>query len=60
MKVPLVPLLLVQADSTDKSVEKLKQRFLDAGFSEEQIAVHTAAEPNASLLALAKTKSERF
>jgi type III restriction enzyme len=53
IKVPLVPLLLVQADSTDKSVEKLKQRLLDAGFSEDQIAVHTAAEPDASLLALA-------
>ncbi|MDP3078092.1 DEAD/DEAH box helicase [Bradyrhizobium sp.] len=53
IKVPLVPLLLVQADSTEKSVEKLKQRLLGAGFTEEQIAVHTAAEPDASLLALA-------
>jgi superfamily II DNA or RNA helicase len=53
MKVPLVPLLLVQADSTDKSVEKLKARLLRMSFTDEQIAVHTADEPDADLLALA-------
>ena len=53
MKVPLVPLLLVQADSTEKSIEKLKAMLLRLGFTEEQIAVHTAAEPDADLLALA-------
>jgi len=53
MKVPLVPLLLVQADSEDKSVEKLKARLLRMGFKEEQIATHTAEEPDANLLALA-------
>lgn len=53
MKVPLVPLLLVQADSTAQSVEKLKTRLLRMGFTEEQIAVHTADEPDADLLALA-------
>ena len=49
-KVPLVPLLLVQAD---KSTDEIKARLLRMGFTEEQIAVHTAAEPNADLLALA-------
>lgn len=53
MKVPLVPLLLVQADSKEKSVEKLKARLLRMGFTEEQIATHTAEEPDADLLALA-------
>ena len=53
MKVPLVPLLLVQADSTEKSIEKLKERLLRMGFTEEQIAVHTAEEPDSGLLALA-------
>jgi len=53
MKVPLVPLLLVQADSADKSTEKLKDKLLRLGFTDEQIAVHTAAEPDADLLALA-------
>ena len=53
MKVPLVPLLLVQADSTEKSIEKLKSMLLRLGFTEAQIAIHTAAEPDADLLALA-------
>jgi len=53
LKVPLVPLLLVQADSKEKSVEKIKERLLAHGFKEEQIAVHTAAEPDDSLLAIA-------
>ena len=53
MKVPLVPLLLVQADSTEKSVEKLKARLLRMGFTDEQIAIHTAEEPDSDLLALA-------
>ena len=50
MQVPLVPLLLVQAD---KSTEEIKARLLRMGFTEEQIAVHTAEEPDADLLALA-------
>lgn len=53
MKVPLVPLLLVQADSREHSIEKLKARLLHMGFTDEQIAVHTAEEPDANLLALA-------
>lgn len=53
MKVPLVPLLLVQADSKEKSVEKLQARLLRMGFAQEQIASHTAEEPDADLLALA-------
>lgn len=55
MGIPLVPLLLVQADDKNKStsVETLKDRLLRLGFSESQIAVHTANEPDAGLLALA-------
>ncbi|SPP66630.1 DEAD/DEAH box helicase [Nitrospira lenta] len=53
MKVPLVPLLLVQAGSKERSIEKLKDRLLRMGFADEQIAVHTAEEPDADLLALA-------
>jgi superfamily II DNA or RNA helicase len=51
--IPLVPLLLVQADSKEKSVEKIRERLLKHGFSEEQIATHTAAEPDDGLLAIA-------
>jgi hypothetical protein len=50
--VPLVPLMLVQVDSTEKSAERAKERLLKLGFSESQIAVHTTEEPDAGLLAL--------
>lgn len=53
MKVPLVPLLLVQVHSEEKSVEKAKARLLRMGFTEDQIAIHTAEEPDSDLLALA-------
>lgn len=53
LKVPIVPLLLVQADSTDKSTDKIRARLVRMGFSDEQIAVHTAEEPDADLLSLA-------
>jgi len=52
--ISLVPLMLVQADSDEKdSVERIKKKLLQLGFSEDQIAVHTAAEPDAGLMALA-------
>jgi type III restriction enzyme len=53
LKIQLKPLLLVQADSSERSVEKLKERLLALGFTAEQIATHTANEPDADLLALA-------
>lgn len=52
LKVPVVPLLLVQA-TDNKSVEKMKALLLRLGFTEGQIAVHTADEPDSGLLALA-------
>jgi hypothetical protein len=55
--VSLVPLMLVQVDSKDKSVERAKEKLLALGFTEPQIAVHTAAEPDAGLLALANDES---
>jgi superfamily II DNA or RNA helicase len=56
-----IPLLLVQVDSredeaearTEKSVERVKTRLKALGFADEQVAVHTAKEPDAGLLALA-------
>jgi type III restriction enzyme len=55
--IALVPLMLVQVASTDKSVEKVKEKLLGLGFTEAQIAVHTAKEPDAHLLALANDES---
>lgn len=59
--VPLKPLLLVQVDSaddaaaskTERSIQRARERLLEMKFTEEQIAVHTAREPDPSLLALA-------
>jgi superfamily II DNA or RNA helicase len=51
--VSLTPLMLVQVDSTPDSVERAREQLLTLGFTAEQIAVHTADEPDASLLALA-------
>jgi type III restriction enzyme len=51
--VNLTPLMLVQVDSSDKSVARARDRLLALGFTEEQIAMHTAEEPDKDLLALA-------
>lgn len=51
--VGLTPLLLVQVDSTPKSTDKALERLLKLGFKKEQVAVHTANEPDADILALA-------
>lgn len=56
-KINLTPLMLVQVDSKPKSVERAKEKLLALGFKESQIAVHTADEPDASLLALANDES---
>lgn len=49
----LTPLMLVQVDSEKDSVESVKARLIAAGFTDRQIAVHTADEPDPDLLALA-------
>ena len=49
----IAPLMLVQVDSTDKSVQRAKENLIALGFTEDQIATHTAAEPDDNLLALA-------
>ena len=53
LRVDLTPLMLVQVDSKSKSVERAKERLLALGFSDLQIAIHTAEEPDGGLLALA-------
>jgi len=51
--VGLTPLLLVQVDSSPKSTDKALERLLKLGFKKEQVAIHTANEPDADILALA-------
>ena len=55
--IDLVPLMLVQVDSTKDSVDRVKKKLLEQGFTEEQIAIHTAEEPDGNLLALAVDES---
>lgn len=55
--VPLVPLMLVQVDSSAGSVERAREQLLKLNFTEDQIAVHTADEPDAGLLALANDEA---
>jgi type III restriction enzyme len=57
LRVDLTPLMLVQVDSKDKSVDRAKERLMALGFTEAQIAVHTAEEPDSTLLALANDES---
>ena len=55
--INLVPLMLVQVDSGPKSVEKAKEKLLALGFTDAQIATHTADEPDMGLLSLANDES---
>ena len=56
-KINLTPLMLVQVDSKGKSVERAKEKLLALGFTANQIATHTADEPDAGLLALANDET---
>ena len=51
--ISLVPLMLVQVDSSTDSEKRVRDRLVALGFAESQIATHTAKEPDANLLALA-------
>lgn len=57
----LKPLMLVQVDShADKNtVEDAKRKLIELGVKPEQIAVHTADDPDPNLLALAKDEHVR-
>lgn len=56
--IDLVPLMLVQVDSSKDSVERVKGKLLELGFNKEQVATHTADEPDENLLALAVDESK--
>ena len=56
--ISLTPLMLVQVDSSAKSVERAKAYLLELGFGESQIAVHTAQEPDPALMSLANDEQK--
>ncbi len=55
--IDLVPLLLVQVDSSEKSVAKAKKDLMSLGIREEAIAIYTSKEPDEELLAVARDES---
>jgi superfamily II DNA or RNA helicase len=57
LRINLTPLMLVQVDSKDKSVDRAKEKLLTLGFNDKQIAIHTADEPDSGLLALANDET---
>lgn len=56
--IDLIPLMLVQVASTDKSVEKAKKDLMALGMAEDAIAVYTSNEPDDNLLAVARDESK--
>jgi len=56
--IDLVPLMLVQVASTDKSVDKAKKDLMLLGIPEDAIAVYTSDEPNDDLMAVARDESK--
>lgn len=55
--IDLVPLMLVQVASTDKSVDKARKDLMSLGIPEEAIAVYTADEPDDDLMAVARDEA---
>ncbi|MCG5251356.1 DEAD/DEAH box helicase [Brevibacillus agri] len=51
--VNMKPLMLVQVDSRQNSVEEAKRKLVELGEDPNKIATHTADEPDPNLLALA-------
>jgi len=51
VEVPFTPLLLVQVDSSENSVEQARTWLQEFGLAPDAIRSHTADEPNPSLLA---------
>ncbi len=57
--VNMEPLLLVQVESRDGSVEEARKTILSLGFSEDEVAVHTADEPDPDVLAIARDEQRK-
>lgn len=51
--ISLVPLLLVQVSKDKNAIEEVKRGLLARGFTENQISVHTADEPDENFLSMA-------
>lgn len=49
----VVPLLLVQVDSTDGTIEETKAHLKTLGFNDDKVRVHTTEEPDPALIDIA-------
>lgn len=56
--ISLTPLMLVQVDQSKDSVARAVEELKALGFKESEIAVHTADEPDANILALANDETK--
>lgn len=55
--INLTPLMLVQVDSEGKAEKRVRERLIGLGFTDAQIATHTANEPDPDILALANNEN---
>ncbi|MFF2755587.1 DEAD/DEAH box helicase [Psychrobacillus sp. NPDC058041] len=51
--IDITPLLLVQVDSKDQSIDLAKDWLIELGIAKEKIRVHTSDEPNPDLMSIA-------
>ena len=51
--IDITPLLLIQVDSKDKSIETVKEWLIELGVSKEKTRIHTADEPDPDLMSIA-------
>lgn len=56
--IDLVPLMLVQVASTDKSVDKARKDLMSLGIPEDAIASYTSDEPSDDLMAVARDEAK--
>lgn len=56
--IDLIPLMLVQVASTDKSVDKARKDLMSLGIPEDVIAVYTSDEPDDDLMAVARDEAK--
>ncbi|MEY9971848.1 type III restriction enzyme [Lysinibacillus sp. RC46] len=51
--IDITPLLLVQVDSKDQSIEQAKDWLIELGIAKEKVRVHTSDEPDPDLMSIA-------
>lgn len=55
--IEISPLLMVQADESEKGAEKAKQTLVELGIPADAVRIHTASEPDPEFLRIAEDES---